>query len=82
MDSTQFDKLLKAMTEIQIAQAVLYEKMSQMNLNINKTNERVDHANTEFTAITKRVVLLERISGGVVIAVAIVGALLKFKVLT
>ena len=81
MDSKQFDKLLESMKKIEISQAVLYEKLTQMDHRLDRTNKRLDHANIEFVEITKRVDRLDKIAGAIVIAIAMLGALIKFKII-
>lgn len=81
MEGKQFQRLLDGIQKIEISQAVLYEKLTQMDHRLDRTNKRLDHANNEFEEIKKRVEKLERIAGGIIIAVAILGTLIKFKII-
>lgn len=81
MESNQFDKLIEAIKNIEISQAVLYEKLTQMDHRLDRTNKRLDVANSEFEDIKKRVDRHDKIVGALVIVVAILGTMLKFKLI-
>jgi len=76
-----FEKIMEGLKNIEISQAVLYEKLKQMDTRLDRTNKRLDHANSEFEEIKKRVDRLDKIAGGVIFAVGMLGALIKFKII-
>lgn len=81
MEQKQFEKLLDAIKNVEISQAVLYEKLTQMDHRLDRTNKRLDMANSEFEEIKKRVDRHDKIVGAIVIVVAILGTALKFKLI-
>lgn len=75
------DKILEGLKSIEITQAVTNEKLRSIYERLDTTNRRLDHANTEFEKIEKRVDLHDKVVGGVVIAFGILTTLIKFKIL-
>jgi len=81
MEDKQYEKILDGIKQIEISQAVLYEKLTQMDYRLDRTNKRLDNANLEFEGIKSRVDRLDKIAGGIVFAIGMLGALIKFKII-
>ena len=81
MDTKQFQRILDEIKKIEISQAVITEKLNSMDARLDRTNKRLDHANKDFDEIKKRVDRLDRIAGAIVIAIAMLGTLIKFKII-
>lgn len=81
MDNKRIDKILEGLKNIEISQAVLYEKLTQMDHRLDRTNKRLDHANEEFEEIKKRVDRHDKIVGGMAFAFAVVTTLIKMKII-
>lgn len=74
MDKQQGDKILEKLGQIEIKQAVTHEKLTTVTDRLNKGDK-------EYNELEKRVDKHDVVVGGVVIAMTILGALVKFKIL-
>ena len=81
MDDKKYDKILEGITKIEISQAVTHEKLTNMDNRLDRTNKRLDHANDAFEKIEKRVDFHDKVVGAIVLAVAILGVLVKYKII-
>lgn len=81
MEEKQFYKLLEGIQRIETSQAVLKEKLTQMDQRLDSTNKRVDAADEEFDEIKNRVARLEKIAAAIAMAGAIVSTLFKLRIL-
>ena len=68
------EKILEKLQTIEIAQAVTNEKLSNMNTQLSTTSDSLD-------SIEKRVDTHDKMVAGVIIAVTILGLLVKFKLI-
>ena len=67
-------EILDTLKQIEIKQAVTHEKLTTVNTRLNKSD-------AELESIEKRVDKHDVYVGGVIIAIAILGALVRFKIL-
>jgi archaellum component FlaC len=81
MEEKQFYKLLEGIQRIETSQAVLKEKLTQMDQRLDSTNKRVDAADEEFDEIKNRVARLEKIAAAIAMAGAIVSTLFKLRII-
>ena len=75
------DKILEGIKQIEITQAVTHEKLKNIYDRLDRTNKRLDTANTQFEDIEKRVDMHDKIVGAIAIAFTILLALVKFKII-
>lgn len=75
------DKILEGIKQIEITQAVTHEKLSNIYERLDRTNKRLDNANSDYEKIEKRMDRHDKIVGGVVIAVAILVTLVRLKLI-
>ena len=81
MEEKQFYKLLEGIQRIETSQAVLKEKLTQMDQRLDSTNKRVDAADEEFDEMKNRVARLEKIAAAIAMAGAIVSTLFKLRII-
>ena len=81
MEDKQYEKILNGIKAIEITQAVTQEKLSNITVQLGKTNERLDNANSTYESLEKRVDAHDKIVGAIALAVVILGTLIRYKII-
>ncbi len=96
MDDKKLDRVLDALHDIKIAQAVHYEQLTQLSRRMDAVNKRVDKTekkleettdelndriSSQLSPLVKRIDLHDKYVAGIVFAVTIVGTMMKFKLI-
>lgn len=96
MEDKRLDKVLDALQDIKISQAVHYEQMTQLSRRMDAVNKRVDKTekkledtteelneriSSQLSPLVKRIDLHDKYVAGIIFAVSIVAALMRFKII-
>jgi len=81
MEDKHYEKILEGIKKIEITQAVTQEKLSNIKVQLEKANDRLDNANTTYELLEKRVDVHDKIVGAIALSVVILGTLIKYKII-